>query len=45
LFQRQQLRLEAFIELEQSDDLAFDSDGVVANWEFAPFESENGIEV
>jgi hypothetical protein len=36
LYQHQQLRLEAFMELEQSGDLAFSNDGVVANWEFAP---------
>jgi hypothetical protein len=33
---RLQLRREAFMELDRYDDLAFASDGVVANWEFAP---------
>lgn len=36
-YQRQQLRLEAFTDLEQSGELAFVSDGVVANWELVPF--------
>lgn len=35
-FRRQMLLQDAFIELDQLGDLAFASDGVVANWEFAP---------
>jgi len=33
-FRRQQLRCDAFRELERSGDLAFSSDGLLANWEF-----------
>lgn len=36
-YRREMLRQEAFLELEQSGDLAFAADGVVANWEFAPY--------
>jgi hypothetical protein len=42
MFHRQQLRLKALMELEQSGDLAFSNDGVVANWEFAPIADAEG---
>lgn len=43
-FRRHMLRRDAFLELEQSGDLAFANDGVVANWEFAPYSVSSEVD-
>lgn len=42
-YRRRLVRLEAFEELNNAGDWAFSSDGVAANWEFAPYGGEDQV--